>query len=508
MMTADTTPGRGGPGQVRDVLRRETPLVLVLLVGLLTRVAMVGGLPQPLLTFTDANAYVRAANGALFLPLEGRTAGYPLVLRVLHAAWPSTTAVTLLQHGLALVAGVGLYVIARRLGVSRWLAAVPTALWLVPVDWLWLEHQMLNETLGTALAVAVLATAVLIPITSVRRGLTLGCACAAETATAGAVRPALLLLIPGVVLALALVAPRPTWSWRPAAGAVLAYASTFVVIAALYVGVQEHKTGFRGLIAPSLDMGAYVGMAPIADCSDFSVPAGTRSLCEARPPRQRPVTDFYYFSEASPGRQLATAHPELLPAIDEWGRRAAAAQAGDLRREHLRAFRMLFGLGGGSRPGYDYGPGEMRLRGADRRPAAVTMAAVADYYGADAVESRPGWSYRALGAVQRWTRPPRQLLLLALVVTLLGTFLGRGPARRAALAIGVAAWLPLLYATWTGGQFYTSVPSGQFLWRYTLPSLPLVGLATVVALAALLERRAAATIDLSDGPGPPPAEAA
>lgn len=45
-----------------------------------------GGATRPLVTFTDANVYDRAAGDGLFEPYEGRTAGYPLVLRTLRRA--------------------------------------------------------------------------------------------------------------------------------------------------------------------------------------------------------------------------------------------------------------------------------------------------------------------------------------------------------------------------------------------------------------------------------------
>lgn len=459
-------------------------------VGLLLRVAMVAGLPHPLETFTDANVYVRAAHAQLFLPLEGRTAGYPLFLRVVHGVWGRPEVPVVLQHLIALLACAALYVTGRRIGLGSMLAAVPAALWALPVDWLWLEHQLLTETLSAALGVAAVALAFTVPATSARRAAALGLACALVTVGAGVVRPTLLLTAPGLLLGLVLVAPRPSSRRRIAAAAAATYALGVGALGVTYVALQEHATGFRGLIGPSLDMGAYVGMAPIADCARFDVPPGTESLCERTPPARREGTDYYYFAPRAPGRVLVTAHPELLSAVDLWGRRAAAAQRGDLRRERLKAFRRLLGLGGAARPGYDYGPREMRLGGADRRSAPVTASAIAGYYGQRAARvPQPRRAYRILAALQPWTRPPRQLLLLALLVTALGGVLGRGLQRRAAIALGVVAWLPLAYATYTGGQFYTSVPSGAFLWRYALPSLPVVGLAAMAAVGALMQRR-------------------
>ncbi len=471
-------------------LPRHRLLVAVVGVGLLLRAAMVVALPHPLLTFIDANVYVRAAQDGLFLPLEGRTAGYPLFLRALHGVSASVDLPILAQHGVALVACGGLYAVARRLGLGAALAVIPAALWALPVDWLWLEHQLLTETVAMALAVAAVAAATVVPVASVRAATAIGIACALLTVAAGAARPALLVIAPGMALTLALVAPRPVWRWRAAAAGVAAYAVAATVLAVTYVAVQERQTGFRGLIAPSLKMGAYVGMAPIADCARFDVPAGTQSLCEDVPPEQRMGTDYYYFDPASPGRRLLRKSPALQPAIDEWGRRSAEAQAGDLRREHISAFGRLFGLGGRVRPGYDYGPREMRLDGADRRSAPVTVDAVGAYYGAAAARvPEPRWPYEALQVLQPWTRPPRVLLLAALLITLAGAVLGRGLTRRAALALGTVAWLPLLYATYTGGQFYTSIPSGAFLWRYTLPSMPFVGLAAATAAQSLAHRR-------------------
>lgn len=461
-------------------MRAHGAICAVVAAGLALRLAMLAGLDDPLLTFSDANAYVRAADGALFLPLEGRTAGYPLFLRVLHDVWADPLLPVVVQHLLAVAGALALYAVAVALGVPRTLAALPAAVWLVPVDWLWLEHQLLTETLATALAAAALALAVLSPRGPVPTGVAVGVVALA----AAIVRPSALALAPGLAVVLVLLAP----GRRPALQAAGAFAATYAVLLGGYVLVQEDRTGFTGIVAASTDMGDYVGVAPLARCDRFTPPPGTERLCESTDPDDRPGTDHYYFSGDSPARRLLAEDPSRLPAIREWGARAAEAHRGAIWASRANALRRMFGLGGLDRRGTGDNPREMRLEGADQRPFAATSAAVAAYYGPEHADTdEPRWPYDALAAIQPLTRPPRLMLLAAFLLTVAGAVRGRAH-RRAILAIAAVAWIPLAAATFSGGQFYTSAPSGQFLWRYALPAMPFVALAAVIAATALRSR--------------------
>lgn len=450
---------------------------------------MLFAVPLPLMTFTDANVYVSAAQEYLFRPVMGRTAGYPLVLRVFHGIWASPTLPVIAQHLAVVLASVAIYAIARNAHVSRTLAALAAGVWLISIDWVWLEHQLLTETVGAVLLVGSLAIFALAPTRRFgiwRVSIAAGLCGAVLGLGAGLVRPALLAGLPGIVLA-ALLLLRAPMRVRAASAAVLAV--TCGVLFYGYLKVQDDHTHFgMRLVGSELDLGLYPQVAPVAKCSKFTPPPGTRPLCERTPPSQRPTSDWYYWQPNSPGRKLLAKRPGLKGAIKLWASRADKAQAGDERRQKLAAFQRLFGLGSGNthRLG-DQGTELFSLRGADTGAAPVVVQAIQAYYGKGDAPNRPArFPYVVLEDLQGATRPSGPLLLIALAVALAGAVLGRGRAQRLAIVAGAAGWLPALSATWSAGQFN---------WRYVLATIPLISLAAFGAVSALVARKRAVRDD-------------
>lgn len=485
---AGAPPGRVGAvgSAARRLARTHWIFVLVLLGGVLMRVAMMIALPQPMMPFTDANVYVRAAQEYLFRPLEGRTAGYPLFLRIAHGISDGPLLPVVLQHLMSLVGGILLYATARRVRVPRGLAALAAATWLLSIDWLWLEHQLLTETLASLLTMCAIAAIVLVPLDRWRRGWRPVAAVAVVIVLAGAlamgsgiVRPALFPALPGVGLCtLLLMRARPVA--RVAASGLLVLVCLVVLLG--YLHEQEEKTGFYGIVGspPAQDLGGYPAIAPLADCSRFRVPPGTRALCETTPSDDRRGPDYYYWDGSSPGRKLLAARPELNAAIKLWAGRATEAQADDLQQAKFVAFQRLFGFGGLVREGTDQGTQILNLEGADVNAAGVAVDAINAYYGPGSAPNPPaGTPWGVLTTLQPFTRPSGLVMLLCAVLLLAGVLLGHGIARRAALAFGVGGWLPVVFATYTGSQFN---------WRYVVPSVPFIALAAVTAGAALMAR--------------------
>jgi hypothetical protein len=470
------------------LLRTHWLLVSFLAFGALLRLGMLIALPLPLMTFTDANVYVAAAQQFLFRPVEGRTAGYPLVLRILHDVWATPTLPVVLQHVLVLAASVALYAAARVAGVSRTLAALGVGIWLVSIDWIWLEHQLLTETIGVVLVVAAVALLVLVPV----RGrsawpvaIGAGVAAGVMALGAGIVRPAVFPALPGIVLAALLLLRAPV-RMRLASAAALAL--TFGALFVGYLYVQDDHTGFgMRLVGSELDMGAYPAVAPVAQCDRFTPPPGTRSLCEGTPPDDRPTKDWYYWDPTSPGRALLAARPDLADEIKLWASRAYEVHTGDLRRDQLEALQRLFGLGGDRRPLGEQDADQVSLEIADIQPAPVVVGAIQAYYGQGDAPNRPaGTPYGVLEDLQGPTRPPGLLLLLALLLACAGAVLGLGRARRFVLVVAATGWLPVLFGTWSGGQFN---------WRYVLLGIPFIATAAFGALSALAARHAARRSD-------------
>ena len=466
-------------------LAREHWLLSVLLaIGLLLRVAMMVALPLPLMNFTDANVYVDAAREFLFRPQMGRTAGYPLMLRVMHVVWESPTLPVIVQHASALAAAVGLYAIGRVADVPRALAAVAAGVWFVSIDWIWLEHQLMTETMGTVLAVAALAVFALAPARTeggMRLAVAAGVLAGGLAIAAAITRPGLFPAFPGIGLA-ALLLLRVPWRARAVSAAVLV--ATCGALLWGYLQVQDAKTGFGNrIVGAELDLGRYPTVGPIADCDEFEPPPETESLCEDVPVEQRPTSDNYYWDPNTPGRALLAARPDLNDEIKEWAERSYRAQKDDVREERLMAFERLFGTGGFIRPAGDQGPQIFELEGADAGAAGVVVTAIQAYYGTEDAPNAPADApYGLLEDLQEPTRPPGILFLAALVLTAVGVLLGRGRARALALTMAVAGWLPILYSLWAAGFFN---------WRYVLPGIPFVTLAAMAAVAALLARRRA-----------------
>ena len=464
-------------GRLGALTRHHWAFVMALAVGAILRVAMWVALPHPLMTFTDANVYVRAAQQFLFRPLEGRTAGYPLFLRELHGIDDSVDLPVISQHALVLLACVALYLVALAVRVRPTAAAIPVLVWAVSVDWLWLEHQLLSETLGVALVVFALAAVVVPRTPRILVAVLISVLGGALIMAAGFARPALFASVPGIGLAVLLLLDAP---FRVRVVSFVCLVATCGGLFWGYETVQENKTGFRGLVRSELDMGAYPGVAPHARCTEFVAPRGTRSLCETTRPRDRPGGDYYYWDPSSPGRRLLAARPDLAPAIRLWAARAALVHVEDARKEQLNAFQRLFGLGGFIRPATDSGPGQMRLDIADESPAPVVIEAVGEFYGAGATVLPHSRSpYGVLVELQPITRPPGPLLLVAGLLALAGALVGAGRARRGAVVFGVVGWLPVVFATYTGGQYY---------WRYVLIGVPLIALAAVAGGVALHAR--------------------
>lgn len=482
--------------RVAEVLRRPAvfPLVVVLTIGLVLRIAMWIAMPAPLFAFPDANVYVAAAQEYLFRGAEGRTAGYPLFLRTLHGIWASPILPVVVQQLCSLLGTAVLYLLALRVGVQRWWAAAAVATWAISIDWLWLEHQLLTETVASLLVVLALAVPVLWPAAKARGWamvVAAGVVTAALGMAGGLTRPAYLLAMPGIGLALVLLLPT-TWPRRLVAGVACVLAS--VALLGGYLKVQEIKTGYDGPVnGVGHDFGEYPFAAMIADCTRFVVPKGTETLCERLAPRKRASREYYYWAPNSPGRRLLRRHPERTAAIKLWVHRVYDTHRGEVRREMTNAFQRTFGLGGYERPNGDQGTAVVGMRAAADQPIDVVLEAVERYYGPGAAPTpEPRFPYGVLAAVQPWIRPHGILLLLALMASIAGAALGRGRGRAAALAFAVTGWLPIFFATYTASQYN---------FRYLLPAMPLILVAGMAGFWALRARWAGR-------PDPPPSDAA
>ena len=126
--------------------RVSVALAALLAVGLLLRAYFVLVWRPAITGFSDSGIYFQGAVASLWSS-PGRTAGYSMFLRLLHAISPHLLLVVLVQHALGLFAAVLFFCAVRRCGGPRGLGLAPAAIIALGGDELFLEHAALSEAL-------------------------------------------------------------------------------------------------------------------------------------------------------------------------------------------------------------------------------------------------------------------------------------------------------------------------------------------------------------------------
>ena len=442
----------------------------VILLGLALRVwAMLASYPASWNNW-DTTAYLDAAKDGLFDNFF-RPAGYPLFLRVLHDIWPEVGFTVGVQHLLGLAAAPLVYLMGRRLGLSRGLAVVPAAVIALNGDQIALEHAMLSESLFTPLLVAS-AYALVRAADSTRPWAWLAAAGAAAAAMV-AVRAAALPLLAVMALGAALLPPvdlrgalrRAAVAGGVGIGLVLAYAAVAGVVTGHY-GVTR-GTGWA----------IYARAAPFADCQQFAPPKPTRRLCEFNDPEARPGPDFYLWEPGSPAWRSFGAPPTAGGDVGAFGRSALLHQPRTYVGYVLSDLWRYVNAGSG-RTGHGFGLGPDLLL-IDRRAPDVeqyTAGQVARWYGAEPL--RIGSSLSTLADVQDAVRFHGALVLLSAVLILIAAVVGASRTRWAVLVLGALALVVML----------TPAATMVYHARYGVPTDGLLALGGVLAAATILER--------------------
>jgi Dolichyl-phosphate-mannose-protein mannosyltransferase len=134
--------------------RRHRIFLAIAGVGAVARLIAVLGY-HPALWFSDSLGY--AALGTYPYPAVIRPSGYPLLLLYPLHWFHSFMLVVIVQHLLGLGAGVLIYTVLLRRGVSRWAAALASAPMLLAAYEIQIEHFILSDPLFIFLLVAVMA---------------------------------------------------------------------------------------------------------------------------------------------------------------------------------------------------------------------------------------------------------------------------------------------------------------------------------------------------------------
>lgn len=213
-------------------------------------------------------------------------AGYPLFLALLSLTG-QLGVVVIVQHIMGIALGALVYLLALRLGVRRWLAAIAALAILIDGYQLDIEQFILAETLTDVLVLGGLAVLLWSEQVSARRGAVVGLLLAAAALTRTAILP--VLAVPALYLLLG------GGRWR----AVLAYG---VVAATILVGYGGWYATAHGHFGYSDFTGRFLygRVAPFATCH-YALPPDAARLCPAQPVAKRShYTDFYEWDPRSP----------------------------------------------------------------------------------------------------------------------------------------------------------------------------------------------------------------
>ena len=311
-----TRPGQRGRTASRQasaaaaVLSGNWPAAVLLAAGLILRVlAQVAY--RPVLFYIDTSRY-------LFNVAPGMDPlGYKGVLRGILAV-ANLDAVAAIQHVLGLAIAVVIYLLLRRRGCGRWLAALAIAPVLLDAYQIQIEQTLMPDVWFEALIVAGIAILLWRQDATWRRvaaaGVVLG-----TSATVAQVGEALLL--PAVIYLLALGG-----GWRLAAGRAVLLCGAFAApILAYFTGSYLLSGNF--FLSHTGVTSFYGRAAAAADCATIKLPAVERAMCPARWQQAR-GPDWLEYNRRSPIRPYYNNQPPALTdsEISDFNQRVLAQQ--------------------------------------------------------------------------------------------------------------------------------------------------------------------------------------
>jgi hypothetical protein len=455
---------------VRDALRYR-PLFVLLGAAVALRIATLA------LYFPGVMVHADESRFALVVPDVQRVfddawhpAGYPMFLGALRLAsdqvWPTIAA----QHVLGLLAGTALYLAVTRLGAPRWLGLIPAAVYLFSGDVLFFEHVLMSEQLALALTALALSAAIL----GLRPKVDPRWLAASGALATGAwlTRPPFLVVVFAVVSVAALGVTgrrsRVTAAGAAALGAAFVfglYLLAFQVSGGRYLGLWD-MTGWQ----------LYGRVAPFAQCDQFDVPMRAETLCESRPPADRPGPFFYTQVSTSPAvREFGYGSPKADGLLNDFAIRAIRAQPRDYASAVISDLARYVRKGN---PAFNPTP-FLRLDWSfASRPAffeAIVVHQLAAVYNGTKV-SAPG--QHLLGDYQSVMRVHGLLIAVLLLLTPAGAIWGRGPGRLGAALFGSTSFL----------LFLGPVAASAYDFRYGIPPATLLACAGTLSGYALWMR--------------------
>jgi hypothetical protein len=446
-------------------LRPPAALAVLLVAGIGARLWLMADYRPAYLSSNDSARFLHFAHvdDGMYQDTFGPT-GYAAFLKFLRFFSDQLEFTVVVQHLLGVAAALLLYAAVRRLGAPVWAAAVPAGVVLLSGDQLYMEHTLLSEAPFLPLLAAGLYAAVRALDDPRRlRWLALAGALFASTALFRNVG----MILPPVLVLWALLAMRP----RLASAGVAAVAAAAVLgVYAIGAALDGDNTGWTA----TSGWNAYGRSAPFADCDRFEEPPGTESLCERRPPDERPGSLFYLWYDGSPARAKYGHPPIGQETLGKFGRRAILAQPFDYVKTVLadlpRFLNPTF-----HKKEYSGGGWFLMSRRGEPSEERVLFQLSRDY---DHAEFSPGSSGEVIGDWQRIQRLGGAVPGLMVLFALVGAFAARGAALRGLALFGLS------------GAALVVMPAAtlSLLGRYTVPPMPVVAAAAAVGAWALAER--------------------
>lgn len=285
---ADRRPARLIPAA--GFLRRHWLAALLLAAGLVLRAAAQLGY-RPVLFYIDSDKYLHDAG-------YNDPEGYKAPLRAILAV-ANLDAVAAVQHLLGLAMAVAVYVLLRRRGVARWLAALTIAPVLLDAYQLQQEQTVMPTVWFEALIVAGLAVLAWRDEAGWRRtalaGLILGTAPLMSQVGQA-------LVVPAVIFVLASTRGR-----RPALGRAAALLVAFAVPVGGYAA-GSYLTGGPFGLSHQGDTSLYGRAAAAVDCATIRLTAAERAICPT-PAQQAHGDDWLSFNAQSPVQAIYRTEP-------------------------------------------------------------------------------------------------------------------------------------------------------------------------------------------------------
>lgn len=445
---------------------------IVLAVAAVLRIVVMLGYP-PAMYFNDSYNYL---TDAVYRAADiVRPDGYPLLIVFLEPLH-SVALITGLQAIMGLAMGAGIYAVLRRRGLPWWgatLAALPV---LFDTFEMQLEHMIAADTLFTFCVLAALILLAWFDYPPLPAVIVAGLL----TGYATLVRSEGEALI--AVLLVALIVRRA--GWRKTLAALLAWA---IPVAGYMLWFHAQRGQFA--LTSSSGTFLYSRVQSFADCSKMNPAPDLRVLCDSRPPKERPSSQEYLWSNQTPLATLTGTNNiyRFTPHIEKITRAYAElaiekqplSYAHVVVRDIIQTFRWTRDQsnleGSGSKFRFESTPTPV--------PSWVTTSAV----NRTAAERYGGSSLGQTRVVRPWAT---FLMAYQKVVYL------RGPLLFLILLIGfggiIARWRGLTLLPWLTAVALIAGPpmTAGFSYRYVLAAVPPACLAAGLAFAALRSSKA------------------